>query len=127
MPPAVSRVKRSPTTGPVAGAQSAATNGWHRGGTGVVILGSTGSIGVSALAVLRHLPQFRVVGLAAGRDVDALERQARTWKPRFVAMHDEAAARELKRRLGSGIEVLSGPEGVVEAAGRPEAGVVVSA
>lgn len=104
-----------------------AVNGFQRKSTGVVILGSTGSIGLSTLAVLEHLPEFRVVGLAAHRDIDVLERQARALSPKFVAVHDEAAARELRRRMGGRIEVLAGPDGVVEAAGRPEAGVVVSA
>jgi len=92
----------------------------------VTILGSTGSIGRSTIEVIRRLPGFRIVGLAAHRDVVALERQIREVRPKFAAVCDEAAARDLKRRVGRRVEVLAGPRGVVEAAGRPEAGIVVS-
>ncbi len=93
-----------------------------------MILGSTGSIGRNAIDVIRRLPGFSVAGLAAGRDAASLERQARALKPRFVALHDRAAATALRRALaGLRIEVLEGPEGVAEAAERPEGDIVVSA
>ncbi len=93
----------------------------------VTILGSTGSIGRSTIEVIRRLPGFSVVGLAAHRDIDRLERQIRQVHPKFVAVCDAAAAKELRRRVGRGVEILPGRAGVVEAAGRPEAGIVVSA
>ena len=53
----------------------------------VVILGSTGSIGESALKVARDLPdRMEVVGLAAGRSADSLAKQAAEFKPRAVAL-----------------------------------------
>ena len=80
------------------------------------ILGSTGSIGTQALDVCRNLG-FEVVALAAGSNVDVIEKQAREFKPRFVAMYDEAAAKRLSIALSdTGIPVLSGEEGVLEAA-----------
>ena len=80
------------------------------------ILGSTGSIGTQALDVCRNLG-FEVVALAAGSNVDVIEKQAREFKPRFVAMYDEAAAKRLSLALSdTGIPVLSGEEGVLEAA-----------
>jgi 1-deoxy-D-xylulose-5-phosphate reductoisomerase len=94
----------------------------------VLVLGSTGSIGRNALAVLDELGDpFRVAGLAAsGSRLDRLERQAReTGAPR-VAVADETAAAELTRRL-SGVEVLAGPDAsasLVRAAG---ADIVVAA
>jgi len=94
-------------------------------GGSVVILGSTGSIGKSAIAVIRRLPGFRVVGLAARSDVHEIERQVRLLAPKFVAMNDPAAARELKRRIGGKVAVLSGSEGVAEAAVRGD--IVISA
>lgn len=52
---------------------------------GIVVLGSTGSIGTQTLDVVRALPdQFRVIGLAAGRNLDLLAEQLREFKPRMV-------------------------------------------
>ncbi len=98
-----------------------------RQGTRVVILGSTGSIGLATIQVLKRLPGYRIVGLAARQDIDTLEKQVREVSPKYVAVHEPDAARELKRRLGGRAEVLSGPDGVVEVAGRREGDVVVSA
>ena len=84
--------------------------------TRVTILGSTGSVGLSALEVIRaHPDRFEVVGLAAGRSVEAMLEQVREFSPAFVAMSDEAAATRLS---GAGIaaQVLRGPEGVAELA-----------
>jgi len=98
----------------------------RRPGRRVAILGSTGSIGRSAIEVIRSLPGYSIVGLAAHRDIDRLERQVGEVHPRYVAVCDEAAAREFRRRVGRRVEVLHGPAGVVEAAGRAEADTVVS-
>ena len=64
----------------------------------LVILGSTGSIGVQALEVARLLG-LPITALSANRQVDHIEEQAREFHPRAVAMADEAAARELRLRL----------------------------
>ncbi len=122
----VSRPVTTLTRKPLPVARTASTNG-HAPGGRVVILGSTGSIGQSTLEVLRGLPAFRVVGLAARRDIVTLERQVRACNPQFVAVEDEAAARTLKRRLNGRVEVLAGAAGVVEAAGRDGVDTVVSA
>ena len=87
----------------------------------VAVLGSTGSIGVSTLDVIdAHPDAFDIVALAANTSVDAIERQARAYRPEVVAMHDPDAARELRSRLNGagikGIEVLEGMDGVVAAA-----------
>jgi len=66
----------------------------------LAILGSTGSIGVQALDVVaRHPGRFEVVGLAAGKNAARLAEQVALHRPRFVAMSDPEAARELRRRL----------------------------
>jgi len=72
----------------------------------LAILGSTGSIGRSALDVVRHHPeQLRVATLAAyGSDVAALERQALELRPELVAVHDESSAEDLARRLRGRVE-----------------------
>jgi len=83
----------------------------------VSILGSTGSIGRQALQVCENLG-YAVVGLAAGSDIDALERQAQKYSPRFIAVAEAKKADELRLRLrGSGISVLGGNEGVLKVAG----------
>ena len=99
--------------------------------TGVTVLGSTGSIGVSTLDVLaRHPDRFRVVALTANRDVEAMLAQCLRFRPDLVAMADPQAALALRERL-AGVhgapEVLAGVEGLTQAATLPEAGVVMAA
>lgn len=68
----------------------------------IVILGSTGSIGVNALDVVRrHKNKFRVVGLAANSNVDLMRKQIQEFKPLAVAMSDTPAAEALTRSLKS--------------------------
>ena len=96
----------------------------------VTILGSTGSIGVNALDVIRNNPsRFRVIALAAGRNVDLLKDQIEEFRPRVVSVIDEAHARKLKAMLPSspGAEILSGDEGYREVAAVREANTVLSA
>jgi 1-deoxy-D-xylulose-5-phosphate reductoisomerase len=99
--------------------------------TGVTILGSTGSIGVSTLDVLaRHPERFRVVALTAHRDVETMLAQCREFRPMLVAMADPQAARRLRERLADvpgAPAVLAGVDGVREAAVLPEAQVVMAA
>ncbi len=79
----------------------------------IVILGSTGSIGRMALDVIsRYRDRFTVVGLVAGKNIDLLERQTEDFGPEIVAVAGEDDARELRRRLGPGPEVLFGEEGI---------------
>jgi len=98
---------------------------------GVAVLGSTGSIGVSTLDVLRRHPgRYRVVALTAHRDVDGMERQCREFTPRYAVMADSAAASELGRRLSgadSCTEVLAGVEGMEHVASLPEVDQVMAA
>ena len=93
----------------------------------ITLLGSTGSIGRQTLEVVRDLG-LHVAALTANSSVDLIERQAREFSPRLVALYDEAAARELKARLSdTGIEVLSGMDGLLAAATAEEADTVVTA
>jgi 1-deoxy-D-xylulose-5-phosphate reductoisomerase len=92
------------------------------------ILGSTGSIGTSTLDIVASFPErFSVATLAAGRNVERLERQVRQFEPECVALADPAAARELQGRLGSRPRVVAGIEGLIEAATQPGVDLVVSA
>ncbi len=96
--------------------------------TNIILLGSTGSIGESTLDVVARFPErLRVVALAAGANAERLEAQARRFRPRVVALMDDWGATTLSRRLaGLGIEVLAGPDGVIEAARLTEGDRVVS-
>ena len=95
----------------------------------VVVLGSTGSIGTQALEVIEALrPEVEVAGLVAGSRVDSLAEQAGRFRPPAVAVADDRAAKGLRERLaGLNIEVLSGPQGVVELCRRPGADLVLAA
>lgn len=82
----------------------------------LIILGSTGSIGTQALEVCRR-DGYTVTALAAGSNIELLEKQAREFKPLAVAVFDTAKAKELKIKLSdTDIKVLSGVEGVCEIA-----------
>jgi len=96
---------------------------------GVVILGSTGSIGTQTLEVIAALPgMFEVWGLAAGSNIDLLAEQARRFRPRVVAVAAPEAARALRERLSPlPIDVLAGPEGVEAVASMPGPDVVLPA
>ncbi len=83
----------------------------------IVILGSTGSIGEQALEVARH-GDYKVLGIAAGSNIEKLEKQAREFAVKAVGIFDEENGRELKRRLSdTDIEVFVGEEGVCRVAG----------
>lgn len=94
------------------------------------VLGATGSIGESALAVVDDHPgQFQVIALAGGRNVTRLAEQAARFRPRYLAVLDEAGAASLKNMLPSGYspEILWGPDAYVTLACLPEVQVVLSA
>jgi 1-deoxy-D-xylulose-5-phosphate reductoisomerase len=94
----------------------------------IAILGSTGSIGVQALDVVaRHPELFSVTALAAGRNVERLAEQALRFRPRLVAVADEAAARRLRDLVPSGTEVVAGDAGAVAAASHPDVDFVLAA
>src|SRR5438045_7605711 len=98
----------------------------------IAILGSTGSIGCSALDVVeRHHERFGVATVAAGANVEVAAAQARRWKPRLLSMATDEAAEAVRARLSPGeaeqIEITSGPAGTVRVATHPEIDFVVSA
>ncbi|MCG9130501.1 1-deoxy-D-xylulose-5-phosphate reductoisomerase [Candidatus Poribacteria bacterium] len=94
----------------------------------IAILGSTGSIGKNALSVVEtHADEFKVVGLAANRDVDTLEQQIRRYRPGLVALNDATAGEKLRTRIRdiNGTQVLTGSEGLQAVATMPEASQVL--
>ncbi len=93
----------------------------------LIILGSTGSIGLSTLDIVDHLKNdFTVVALAARSNINELEKQIRKYHPKLVAVFDPKQAMELKKRV-SGVEIVSGMEGLNQAASFSEGDMVVSA
>ncbi len=94
----------------------------------VAILGSTGSIGVNALNVIREMPDdLAVVGLAAHSNADLVAAQAEEFDARLVAMFDDKAAARLKSRLNGGaVHLPSGVEGLCALAADPEVDVVLT-
>ena len=94
----------------------------------VVLLGSTGSIGTSAVKVAGDLPdRIRLLALAAGSNVELLLDQARTHRPEAVCIADPAKAKELRDSLGTATEVFSGAEGLLKLATLPGADIVLIA
>ncbi len=95
----------------------------------IVVMGSTGSIGTQTLEIARdHKDGLGVVALTANSSVDLIEKQAREFSPKLVAMGDEKAADELAARLkDTGIKVVAGMDGLIEAASLDEADIVVTA
>lgn len=92
----------------------------------VVILGSTGSIGTSALKVARDIPErMEVVALAAHSSVEALAAQTREWGVRTVCIYDATKAAELKKLVPAGTRIVTGLEGLCELATLPEADMVL--
>ena len=93
----------------------------------VVLLGSTGSIGVQALDVIRQ-QGYTVLALAACRSAEQLEQQIREFRPAYAALYDESAAADLRVRVADlPVKVLPGMEGLCVLAGLPEADVVLNA
>ena len=94
----------------------------------ISILGSTGSIGTQTLDVVRHQNNVKVAALAAGRNIRKLEEQIREFEPRIAAVWDEADARELRQKVAdTSVQVVSGMEGLIEAATVQEADLVFGA
>ncbi|MDO8312909.1 MAG: 1-deoxy-D-xylulose-5-phosphate reductoisomerase, partial [Sideroxyarcus sp.] len=95
----------------------------------ISILGSTGSIGVSTLDVVRQHPDlYRVVALSGGRNVDVLAQQVREFKPALVSVQDADSAKKLSDKISDlRCEVVVGDDGAVHVALAPQADTVVSA
>jgi 1-deoxy-D-xylulose-5-phosphate reductoisomerase len=97
----------------------------------IVILGSTGSIGTSALNVIAKFPDlFSVVGLTAGKNIRLLKEQILNFNPRLAAVSDSNDCPALKNLLGgydAYAKILGGQAGICEVAGMVEADTVISA
>src|SRR5688572_10439728 len=91
----------------------------------VVLLGSTGSIGTSTIKVAEDLPgHIRLVGLAAGNNVELLQEQAEKFRPEAISITDPAKAEKLRAKHS---QVFAGREGLIKLATLPSADIVLIA
>ena len=94
----------------------------------IAILGSTGSIGTQTLEVVRANKDIEVTALAAGSNIDLLEKQIREFSPKIAAVWNEEKAKELKDRVRDlDIRIESGMDGLLAVATEPNAEIVVTA
>ena len=94
----------------------------------VVLLGSTGSIGTSTVKVADDLPdKIRLVGLAAGNNLELLLEQTRKHQPDAISILDPEKAKIARDALGTSAEVYFGQEGLLKLATLPEADIVLIA
>ena len=94
----------------------------------ILVLGSTGSIGINTLNVIRNFPdKFQVSALTVNTRIDLLEPQIYEFKPSVVVVKDEKLAAELRRRLTFKCEVLSGIEGLIYAASELDYDILLGA
>lgn len=94
----------------------------------IAVLGSTGSIGTQTLEVVRNNSDFIIDVLAADSSVEALEKQVREFSPRLVCVYKEEAAVRLKKAIAdTDTSVVTGMEGLIEAARFDTADIAVTA
>ena len=94
----------------------------------IALLGSTGSIGTQTLDVVRNQGDIQVTAMVAGSNIALLEKQIREFHPSIAAVWDEKKALELKAKVADlPVKVVSGMDGLLEAATEKEAQIVVIA
>jgi 1-deoxy-D-xylulose-5-phosphate reductoisomerase len=94
----------------------------------LAILGATGSIGTSTLKVVAQNPEaFEIVALSGGRNAGKMAELVKTFHPRYVAMNDVRAARQLRALISNSCEVLEGEQALNEMASDPDVDMVMAA
>ena len=94
----------------------------------VFILGSTGSIGVNTLDVIRlHPDKFEAEVLTINKNYDLLEEQINEFNPKLVVIRDEKAAKKFSKKIPKNIELLIGENGLVEATQKADYDILLSA
>ena len=94
----------------------------------IAILGSTGSIGTQTLEIVRENSELQVVALAAGSNVELMERQIREFRPAVATMWKEEAAEELKKRVADlEVKIVSKMDGLLEIATLESVEILVTA
>lgn len=94
----------------------------------IAVLGSTGSIGTQTLDIVRNnTDELKIKVLAAGSNVELIEKQIREFKPEIAALYNAEKANELKIKIAdTGVKVLSGMDGMIEAATFDDVDTVVT-
>lgn len=94
----------------------------------IIVLGSTGSIGTSALDVIARLgPQYRVIGMSANKNTELFIKQVHTFKPRFAAVLDAASYEILKTQMPKGTQLLPPDmDSLVFLSSLPSANLIIS-
>lgn len=94
----------------------------------ISVLGSTGSIGTQTLEVVRNNKDLKVVALAAGSNIELLEKQIREFKPTLACVWDEKKAKDLIVRVQDlSVKIMSGMEGLIACATEKSAEIVLTA
>jgi 1-deoxy-D-xylulose-5-phosphate reductoisomerase len=95
----------------------------------LAVLGSTGSIGVNTLDIVRQFPErFKVIGLSAGQNTRLLKQQILEFRPKIISVLNKELSTVLGRELAPlTMEILHGVEGLIRVATHPEVDQVVSA
>lgn len=94
----------------------------------IAILGSTGSIGTQTLEIVRNNPDLKVTAIAAGTNVELMEKQIREFHPRFAAMWSEKAAADLSVRVADmDVKIVSGMDGLLHISTIEETEILVTA
>ena len=102
----------------------------------IAILGSTGSIGTTALRVIDGLndlpkdksPRFKVVALSGHSNIKLLAEQVRRYRPKYAAVSDADCVEEFRRQVeGLDVKILAGPEGLTEIAELEQVDTVLAA
>lgn len=85
----------------------------------IALLGSTGSVGTQTLEVVEKFPEeMNIVALAAKQQIDVVEKQIEKFRPEVVCIFDKAQAEKLRKRV-TGVEIVSGVEGLIAASTWP--------
>lgn len=94
----------------------------------IAVLGSTGSIGTQTLEIVRANDDLNVVSLAAGSNIEMLEKQIREFKPQVVCVYNEKKAEELKIKVrDTDVKIVTGMDGLIETAVIKTADIVLAA
>ena len=94
----------------------------------ILILGSSGSIGVNTLKVIRNFSdKFCVAGLTVNSRIDVLEQQIKEFHPEFVVVTDVSKAKVLKSKIGNTCEILSGNDELLKAASEKDYDILLGA
>lgn len=94
----------------------------------ILILGSSGSIGINTLDVIRRFRDlFEVEALAVNTKIDVLEKQIEEFHPKVVAVKNQIYANQLRKKVGNKVEVLEGEKGLIELTSKYDYDILVGA